>query len=218
MPIVANRRTPWRSTMQLRVQGKAQTTTYRHTPGLAYAAQQVVPMSLPALWQQQEARHRLIVACSWLEERLSKPIRIRRLDGNARRVEVFESLTYTILPQEKRIVCGELRDGHNVFTDYAFEIGRPLITPYWLRSVLEHIGLYQRDQRDLFLDEELADEVNNWVARITYRLLLREPDFQKLRRVSLPQAFKLPLDVYSIALASRTHPVGPLLDSRMRAR
>lgn len=183
--------------------------------GLRNAAQRVEPIQLADFGQWQEAKHRLVVLCSWLEERLSKPIRTRRLDGNARRIEVFESLTYTIRPQEKYIVCGELRDGNNVFTDYVFEIGRPLSTSYWLRTVLAHLGLYNSDQGDLFFDDALADEVNDWITATAYRLLLREPAFQTLRRISLPMAFKLPTDIYGIALASRTHPIGPLLDSRV---
>ena len=183
--------------------------------GLGYAAQRVAPIALPDFWQHQEAKRRLVVLCDWLEKRLAKPVRIRRLDGHARRIEVFESLTYTVRPQGKYIFSGELHDGHNVPTDYNFEVGRPLITSNWLRPILEHLGLYQRDQGDLFFEEGVADEVNLWIADTAYRLLLREPDFQKLRRSTLPQAFGLPSDVFGIALASRTHPVGPLLKSQV---
>lgn len=215
IPSVTKVRTPWRSTMQLRTQNGAKASLCRHTMGLGHAAQRVAPIALPDSWQRQEAKHRLVVVCNWLEGRLSKPVRIRRLTGNARRIEVFESLTYTIRPQEKHIFSGELRDGHNVPTDYNFELGRPLMTSIWLRPVLERLGLYQRDQGDLFFEEEVADEVNVWIADTAYRLLLREPDFQNLRRLTLPEAFGFPSDIYGIALASRTHPVGPLLKSQV---
>lgn len=212
IPSVTKERTPWRSTMQLRTQNGAKASLCRHTMGLGYAAQRVAPIALPDFWQRQEAKRRLVVVCNWLEKRLSKPVRIRRLNGNARRIEVFESLTYTIRPQEKHIVSGELHDGHNVLTDYNFEVGCPLITSNWMRPVLKHLGLYQGD---LFFEEWVVDEVNLWIADTAYRLLLREPDFQNLRRMTLPQAFSLPSDIYGIALASRTHPVGPLLKSQM---
>src|SRR4030065_322196 len=175
IPSVTNGRTPWRPTMQLRSQNGTKASLCRHTMGLGYAAQRVAPIALPDFWQHQEAKRRLVVLCDWLEKRLAKPVRIRRLDGHARRIEIFESLTYTVRPQGKYIFSGELHDGHNVPTDYNFEVGRPLITSNWLRPILEHLGLYQRDQGDLFFEEGVADELNLWIADTAYRLLLRAP-------------------------------------------
>ncbi len=213
-PSIDDGRIPWRSAMQLRRQPERHAALRPLAMGLARAAQRAAPPEFPDSGQRLEAKRRLVVVCEWLEERLDRPIRVRSLGDRVRRVEVFESLTFTIDPKDRCITSGELRGGENVFTTQVFEVGRPLITPLWLGSVLQRVGLYQREQGDLFFEAGAEDAVLAWITQTAYRLLLREPRFRALRRVTLPKAFAFPAELHGIALASRTRPVGPLLTSR----
>lgn len=213
-PSIDDGRIPWRSAVQLRRQPEHHAALRPLITGLARAAQRAAPPEFPDSWQRLEAKRRLVVVCDWLEECLARPIRVRRLGGRVRRIEVFEALTFTIDPKERFIASGELRDGENVFTSHVFEVGRPLITPLWLGSVLQRLCLYQREQGDLFFEAGADDAVQAWITQTAYRLLLREPRFRALRRVALPKAFALPAELHGIALASRTRPTGPLLTSR----
>lgn len=213
-PSIDDGRVPWRSAVQLRRQPEHHASQRPLAAGLADAARRVALPEFPDFSQQLEAKRRLIAVCNWLEERLAKPIRVRNLGGRVRRIEVFESLTFTIDPKERCITCGELCDGEHVFSDHVFEVGRPLIKSFWLRSVLQRLGLHRHEQGDLFFQSGADGAVREWITETAYRLLLREPRFQVLRRVTLPKVFAFSAELRGIALASRPRPVGPLLTSR----
>lgn len=212
---VAQGRVSWSPRLQLRLFSHglepSQQTGQRT---LGQAARRVAPPVLPLRCQSEEAKRYLVLLCDWLEERLERPLKITRLPGNSRRITVFSSLTYTIRMDGRYIVSGKHVAGQDDTFSHPFEIGRPLESDAWLRPVLENLGIGASLQAELFFAGVDHEEVIQWLVATAYRLLLRQPAFQSLRRVGLPKAFALPHDLRAIALASRIRPVGPLLNSR----
>jgi hypothetical protein len=151
--------------------------------------------------------------CGWLEKRLEKPVRARITGKNHRRVTVFEGLSYAINSDQRYIEADQVINGAYEPCGVAFEIGRPLRTRNWILYILENLDLANASQRDLFFNATMIDDFAQWITDTAYRSLLRDPRFQELRR-ALPRLFKIPRDIYSIALAARPRPVGPLLNSR----
>ena len=205
---------PWRPSIQLRAQASRNPHPQHYKSELIQAAKRVAPIKLDFPWQGKEAKRRLIVFCEWLDEQLANPIQSRSLGNGIRRIKVFGAIAYVIDTIENGIYVGEWRDGKLIETAAIFEIGRPLITSKWLQPVLEHAGMFQEEQGDLFFGEAHFYRVGNWIADTAYRLLKRDPRFLYLQRRALPKALGLPADIYRLAMASRTHSAGPLLDSR----
>lgn len=123
------------------------------------------------------------------------------------------SLAYDINVDRRAILSGTVFHGRHEPSNVLFEIGRPLTSHLWLMPVL-NLNLANATQGDLFFVDSELDDIAQWLADPAYRLLLRNPDFREFRRNQLPKLFKLPKDIYSIALASRPRPAGPLIDSR----
>lgn len=167
----------------------------------------------PASWQPDEAARRLMLLCSWIQEHLDNPLCITELSSETRRIEVFGALAYQVEPQKREISVGKLIDGAFEPYPYVFEIGRPLTTNFALDAVTARLGLGGEDQDGGDSSDGCEDDLRMWLTETTYRLLLRNSAFRRLRREILPKAFGLPQDIYAIALASRMHPEGPLLDS-----
>jgi len=209
---VASGRTPWRTWIQLRRRLVAAAPTRRARPDLVTAASRAESPTLPDAWMEQEAKRQLLILCQWLQDRLANPVRVHRLPDGSRRIEVFGSVTYLVHPSHRKVATGTMIDHRFESFSCAFEIGRPLASPRWLKFVLDHLGLGVSAQCDLFFGD-FAMEVAQWVEETTYRLLCRDPAFQKLRQITLPKAFRIPADIYGIALSCRGRPVGPLLDS-----
>lgn len=206
---------PWRPAIQLRAQVSQNTPPPQlHKSELVQAAKRVAPIKLDFSWQEKEAKRRLVAFCEWLDEQLANPIQPRSLGNGIRRIKVFGAIAYVIDTIENAIYVGEWRDGELIETAAIFEVGRPLITSKWIQPVLEHAGMFQEEQGDLFFGEAHFYRVGNWIADTTYRLLKRDPRFLDLQRRALPKALGLPADIYRLAMASRTHSTGPLLDSR----
>lgn len=206
--------TPWRTSVQLRTQPSQSPRPQLHKSELINAAKRVAPIKLDFPWQGKEAKRRLVVFCEWLDEQLANPIQSRSLGNGIRRIKVFGAIAYVIDTIENGIYVGEWRDGELIETAAIFEIGRPLITSKWIQPVLEHAGMFQEEQGDLFFGEAHFYRVGNWIADAAYRLLKRDPRFLDLQHRALPKALGLPADIYRLAMASRTHSTGPLLDSR----
>lgn len=206
--------TPWRTSIQLRAQASRKPYLQLFKSELINAAKRVAPIKLDFPWQGKEAKRRLIVFCEWLDKQLANPIQSRSLGNGIRRIKVFGAITYVIDTIENAIYVGEWRDGELIETAAIFEIGRPLITSKWLQPVLEHAGMFQEEQGDLFFGEAHFYRVGNWIADTAYRLLKGDPRFLDLQRRALPKALGLPADIYRLAMACRTHSTGPLLDSR----
>jgi hypothetical protein len=211
---ISKGRTPWRRIFQLRPDAPAKLAELRPVLTLSSAARNAEPPTYFSSWQRDEAKHRLLVLCEWLDDRLEKPAHVTALSKGARRVTVFDSLAYSIYTDDRFIISGTLQNGHYEASNFAFEVGRPLLTSWWLRPVLKNLNLAETDQGDLIFDAAVVDDLAQWLSDSAYRLLVRNPIFQEFRRHGLPRLFKLPKDIYSIALASRTNPVGPLLESR----
>jgi hypothetical protein len=205
---------PWRPSIQLRAQSSRKPHFQLYKSELIHAAKRVAPIKLDFPWQEKEAKRWLIVFCEWLDEQLANPIRSRSLGIGVRRIKVLGVIAYVIDTIENGIYVGEWRDGKLIETAAIFEIGRPLITSKWLQPVLEHAGILREEQGDLFFGGTHFYRVKNWMADTAYRLLERDPRFLDLRRRALPKALGLPADIYRLAMASRTHSRGPLLDSR----
>ena len=209
---VASGRTPWRTWIQLRRRLVATVPVSRERPDLVGAANRAVPPPLPDVAMEQEAKRQVLILCQWLQERMANPVRVHRLPDGSRRIDVFGSVAYLVHPPHRNVATGAMIDHRFESFSCNFEIGRPLASPRWLSFVLDHLGLGVAAQCDLFFGN-FATDVAQWLEETTYRLLCRDPAFQKLRRVTLPKAFRIPADIYGIALACRGRPAGPLLDS-----
>jgi len=165
-------------------------------------------------WQQEEARHRLFRLCGWLDDQLDQPARVQRAGRQGWRITVFGSLVYSIYPDERFVTSGMTDQEHYTQSKEVFEVGRPVESSGWLKPALRSLGLIDAVQSDLFFMHEQVNDLAWWLEETAYRLLQRHPDFQEFRCKKLPKLFRLPRDIYGIAMASRCNPVGPLLDSR----
>lgn len=207
-------RTPWRRHFQLRSKQTPKEFEPEPVSTLSFAARTAEPPTYLPDWQRQEALRRLVVLCEWLDERLDRPAHTYTKRKDYRQVHVFGGLYYSINYQDRHMAAGTLVDGQQTHTDVLFEVGRPLTSSVWLLPILKNLNLASSVQGDIFFDASMIADIGWWLADTAYRLLLRNPEFQELRRITLPRLFKLPKDIYSIALASRPRPIGPLIDSR----
>jgi hypothetical protein len=211
---VSEGRRPWRRWVQLRrpvQQGAAEPVPVL---ALRVAAKNAEPPAWFSDWQRDEAKLRLLQLCEWLDDRLERPFRVERAGRCGRRIRVFDSLAYSIYPDDRFVIAGTIYLGGYEPSKDVFEVGQPLISPLWLKSVLRNLHLADADQGDLFFRAEENHDLSCWLADAAYRLLLRNPDFCDFRRRTLPGLFKFPQDIYGIALAARSVPAGPLLNSR----
>jgi hypothetical protein len=167
----------------------------------------------PASWQPNEAARRLMLLCSWLQKHLDNPICISELPNDVRQIEVLGALVYRVESQKREISVGKRVDGVLEPYPYIFELGRPLSTHFALDAITEKLGLGGENQDGGDSSDGCEDDLKIWLTETAYRFLLRDPAFRRLRRTTLPKAFGLPRDIYTIALASRMDPEGPLLDS-----
>jgi hypothetical protein len=206
-------RTPWRRQLQLRLFPVLADDGPEPVTSLVVAARSVEAVAYWKPWQKEEANRRLRVLCEWLDAHLDQPARLTRIDTHIRQVKVFDGLIYTVDTERRRITSGALIKGRYEQSEGIFEVGHPLITHRWLAPILRNLGLADLSQADIFFDTAEIDDVGHWLAEAAYRLLRRNPEFRQLRR-TLPGLFGIPRDIYSIALASRPRPVGPLIDSR----
>lgn len=211
---ISRGRTPWRRMFQLRYEVAPREIEDEPVLTLSCAARHAEPPAYFTEWQKNEAKHRLTILCEWLEDHLEKPAHVTSIGNNARRVIVFDSLAYSIYSDSRFVIAGEILDGRYESSNFAFEVGRPLTTSYWLRAVVRNLNLADGNQGDLVFSHALVDDLAQWLADTAYRVLIRNPTFQEFRRNTLPNQFKFPKEIYSIALTSRTNPVGPLMDSR----
>lgn len=182
-------------------------------PGIMDRARLVTPPPDINPTEKEEVRQKLAIMCKWLEQRLHKPLRLRRGRSQRYSVDVFECVSYRVNPDACRVEVGERRNGRFHRQRIKFEIGRPLSTPRWLGFVINHLGLYRDDPEDLFSSKSLPHFAHEWIEETAYRLLLRSPEFQVLRAEHLPASLGLPQDLLRIARAARTRPHGPWLDS-----
>ena len=207
-------RTPWLRHLQLRPVVAAKPVEPEPVYSLAYATRNAEPLAYFTDWQKEEAKYRLKTLCNWLDDKLENPVHVTSIGKRDRRVIVFDSLAYSIHLESRFVISGEILNGRYESNDFSIEIGHPLTSSYWLRSVAKNLNLADGVQGDLMFNANIADDLAQWLADNAYRALLRNPDFQQLRRDTLPRQFKLPREILSIALVSRIRPQGPLLDSR----
>lgn len=211
-------RVSWAPWIQLRLFSQQQDTPSLPSRSLKEAARRVAPLGTPHSWQADEGKRRLILLCEWLQAKLEDPIRTTNESDHRRRVTVFDSVTFSINYKDPYVVRGRMIDGRNEPLAEVFELGHPLADNGWIRYVIEHIWPdkfpWGAAQGNLFLSWEETEAVIEWLVETTYRLLLQQPTFRRLRKELLPRALALPADIRLIALASRIRPLGPLLDSR----
>jgi hypothetical protein len=185
----------------------------RQPHGLCDADCVSIPEELAGEWEQEQAMRRLLALCHWLDRQLDAAIKVSALPCNARRIEIFDALAFTVQFQERQLHFAQPDDEHGKPITTPFEVGHPLSSPDCMLPIMAHLGLLLGRKDEYYFPTNFAGQLNNWVKNIAYRLLLLEPRFQKLRRKTLPAAFGLPPDILDIALACRTPPKGPLLSS-----
>jgi hypothetical protein len=206
-------RTPWRRQLQLRLFPALADDDPEPVTSLTVAARSVEAVAYWESWQKEEACRRLRVLCEWFDAQLDHPAHVTRIDAHIRQVTVFDGLVYTVDVKRRCIESGGLIKGRHEPSEAVVEVGHPLTTHRWLPPILRNLGLADFSQADIFFDTSEIGDVEQWLAEAAYRLLLRNPEFRQLRR-TLPGLFGIPRDIYSIALASRSRPIGPLIDSR----
>lgn len=211
---ISRGRTPWLRHLQLRQEVAPRSDEPEVVFTLSHVTRNAEPPAYFTDWQKEEARHRLRILCDWLDDRLEKPAHVVAIGKRGRRIVVFDSLAYSVHLDSRFMISGEILNGRYEDHDFAFEAGRPLISSYWLLSVIKNLNLADGIQGDLMFSTSAAKDLSQWLADNAYSALIRNPDFQELRRNTLPRLFKLPREILSIALASRIRPQGPLLESR----
>lgn len=149
-------------------------------------------------------KRRLLSLCRHLEAQLQTPVSVKH-DADGRTVTVFGSVAYRVDDSSKTISPGRVdRDGRFRAADYRVELLRPLCTSWWLRLVIQDLGVSDRsDQGHLLLsDQEIAD-AETWLADTAYCLLKADLRFQQIRFQGLPQALNLDPELTTIALGAR---------------
>ena len=126
-------------------------------------------------------------------------------DIDARTVTVFGCVAYRVDESGKTLIPGRMdRNAQFEAGGYRVEVLRPLCTSWWLRWVIEDLGLSDRDdQGHLFLSDEKIGDAETWLADSAYRLLKPDPRFRRIRSEELPQALNLDPDLVTIALTAR---------------
>jgi hypothetical protein len=193
--------------------GEAVLFPARRPLSITQAALRVEVGCPPASMHSDEAGRRLIQFCAWLQGHLDEPVRIKQLSNEERRIEVFQALAYRVEPQKREISVGRWLDGVWERIPFNFEVARPLATAFALDPVVDLLGLGDCRQGGDKVADGSEDPVKSWLTETAYRLLLRDPAFRQLRRETLLKEFGLPSDIYSIALACRARPKGPMLDA-----
>ncbi len=149
-------------------------------------------------------RRRLVLLCRHLENHLETPVSVSH-DIDGRTVTVFGCVAYRVDDSGKTLAPGRMyRNGQFQAGGYRVEVLRPLCTSWWLRWVIEDLGLSDRgDQGQLFLSDEEIGNAETWLADTVYRLLKADPRFRWIRSAGLPQALNLDPDLVAIALRAR---------------
>jgi Domain of unknown function (DUF4224) len=155
-----------------------------------------------------------LLLCRHLENHLETPVSVSH-DIDARTVTVFGCVAYRVDESGKTLIPGRMdRNGQFQAGGYRVEVLRPLCTSWWLRWVIEDLGLSDRsDQGHLFLSEDEVADAETWLADTAYRLLKADPRFRWIRSEGLPQALNLDPVLVAIALMARACTRGFHLDS-----
>jgi hypothetical protein len=206
-------RTPWRRQLQLRLFPPTPGDEPVPVPTLSYSARRIEAEGRWRGFQRDEAQRRLQVLCEWLDEHLDDPVRVSTAEPGVRKVTVLDGLVFSVDANRREVSCAYQLSGETHPGDWIFEVGHPLISPRWLVPVIANLDLFGYRQGDILFDASEGVELRDWLAGTAYRLLRRDLDFRALRR-RLPALLAIPREIVSIALACRTRPVGPLIDSR----
>jgi hypothetical protein len=206
-------RTPWRRQLQLRLFPSGADDEPVPVAPLSYFARNIEADGTWQPYQRDEAERRLRVLCEWLDDHLDDAVRVNTVGPGIRQVRVFEGLFFTVDADRREISCAYHLNGESHPGDWIFEVGHPLISPRWLLPVIANLDLFGYRQGDIHFDANETVELRDWLAGTAYRLLRRNPKFRDLRR-RLPGLLRIPSEILSIALACRSRPVGPLIDSR----
>lgn len=203
------RRSPWRPYLQLR-KCRSSNSAGKFTPSqeIDVAAQSTVPPSWPT-HMQDEARHRLIKVCEWLKPRLKEAPHIRELTNELKMIRFLDVLVIFV-DSSKHEIRPFVGSHFNKRIDFfKFELGQVRPNYFLAKTIVEHL---QSRQMDLFITDDEQTLITSWVNATVFGLLGRNKDFHKLVKQEIPSAIGLPQDLFSIALAARIRPRGPILD------
>jgi hypothetical protein len=98
--------------------------------------------------------------------------------------------------------------------DAEFNLARPLesLKPYQILVETLYPALVPDDETYPY--QPIDDALRDWLAQCAETLLKRDPAYQRLMKVDLPNALRLPQPMHQLCLKSRARPVGPELNSR----
>lgn len=149
-------------------------------------------------------KRRLVSLCRHLEERIETSVSVS-YNREGRIITVFGCVAYRIDDCGKTLTPGRVdRNGQFQAGSHRVEVLRPLCTSWWLRWVIEDLGLSDRsDQGHLFLSDVEIGNAETWLADTAYRLLKPDPRFRRIRFDELPRALNLAPDLVTIALRAR---------------
>ena len=164
--------------------------------------------------QARTADARMKRLCERLDALLDAPVRSSKLSPTCTRLPVMGAWAFEADSALRRISAGPLSESGCLSPISApFEVGIPLEESDWIPSLLRRLGVGFVVQRDVFLSAAGEEEWDRWLLGTVKDFLRHEVRFQSLRRDRLAYALGIPRDIIGMALASRTRPVGRLLDS-----
>lgn len=125
-----------------------------------------------------------------------------------RSITVFGRIHYRVDWIKRRVTSGRVLSDESIeYVDATVGLFRPLGTSFWLRWLLDDLSQTESQtesgQGNLFFTRENAGAHDYWLVKTAYRLLQREPRFQKLRKHDLPRALGLNHEVLAITFHCR---------------
>jgi len=150
-------------------------------------------------------RKKLATLSAWLDARLDEPPEVIEA-GPCRQVTVFGCVGYDIDFVARQIRPARVypNGARQTLCNSEIELLRPVSTGYWLNWVIEDLGLGANvGQISLFCTASEMRFHDEWLVRTAFDLLKSDSRFEGLRKVILPQAFKVGGGLVSLALKSR---------------
>ncbi len=209
-PHASTGRIPWQAWMQLRHTAIPLSACQAAPPGsLRNAARGAQPGGHLTPHQREQARTLLYLVCAWLDERLAKPVRVRKASRTERIISILDGIGYRI-DHEQRTISAGMFDHNGVYQMRLHdpELGQPLAESRSILLLLETLDLLDLRQKDLFFDAKPLATCGAWLTATLQFLLQRHPAIRRLQRTTLAELLKAPREIHSIALACRAAPYG----------
>jgi len=168
-----------------------------------------VPRSNP-----QRAIHMLYKMCDYLDSAMLEPVWLQPLAVGGVNAWVFGLMGFRVSSELNVFTLLESHGESSLEIDAEFNLARPLesLKPYQILVETLYPALVPDDETYPY--QPIDDALRDWLAQCAETLLKRDPAYQRLMKVDLPNALRLPQPIHQLCLQSRARPVGPELNSR----